>query len=101
MANPWSAMTKRDGKMLWHALDLPMGYATPLLVNLGGERQVIVCSRPFIVGLRLDDGVERWRYRQWHINNNERPITQPLMLETNVECSPLRRLHDWLRRRGN
>ena len=73
---------KRDGKMLWHALDLPMGYATPMVVALGGERQVIVCGRLWVIGLRLDDGVERWRY-PWHINNNERPITQPLLLGTN------------------
>ncbi|MDB6022010.1 MAG: WD40-like repeat-like protein [Pedosphaera sp.] len=73
---------KRDGKILWHALDLPMGYATPMLVNLGGERQVIVCGRPDIIGLRLDDGAERWRIN-WPIINHERPITQPLMLGTN------------------
>ena len=50
---------KQDGKILWHALDMAMGYATPLLVNLGGEEQVIVCGRPDIVGLRLEDGAER------------------------------------------
>ncbi|MDB6068183.1 MAG: hypothetical protein JWR26_4391 [Pedosphaera sp.] len=73
---------KRDGKQLWHALDLPMGYATPVLVTLGGERQVIVCGRPYIYGLRLDDGAERWQYN-WHVLNNERPITQPLIVDTN------------------
>jgi outer membrane protein assembly factor BamB len=74
---------KRDGKALWHALDLPMGYATPMLVTLDGERQVIVCGRPDIVGLRLDDGAERWRYK-WHINDNERPITQPVATGSNT-----------------
>ncbi len=74
---------KHDGKMLWHALDLPMGYATPMLVTLGGERQVIVCGRPWVIGLRLDDGVERWHFN-WHIINNERPITQPLLLNSNT-----------------
>lgn len=73
---------KHDGKPLWSALDMPMGYATPMLVTLGGERQVIVCGRPDIVGLRLDDGAERWRVN-WAIVNHERPITQPLMLGTN------------------
>lgn len=73
---------KRDGKILWHALDLPMGYATPMLETIGGERQVIVCGRPDVIGLRLDDGAERWRIH-WPIINHERPITQPLMLNTN------------------
>ena len=35
-----------------------------------------------IVGLRVEDGKERWHYH-WHIINNERPITQPLMIGTN------------------
>ena len=74
---------KHTGKVLWHALDLPMGYATPMVVTLGGEQQVIVCGRPWIIGLRLEDGAERWRY-PWHIINNERPITQPLQLSSNV-----------------
>jgi outer membrane protein assembly factor BamB len=74
---------KNDGKMLWHALDLPMGYATPLLVNFGGEQQVVVCGRPDIYGLRVADGAERWHYK-WHIINNERPITEPLLIGTNI-----------------
>ncbi len=73
---------KRDGKMLWSALDMPMGYASPELLTVDGERQVVVCGRPDICGLRLTDGAERWHYR-WHILNNERPITQPLELGTN------------------
>jgi outer membrane protein assembly factor BamB len=74
---------KDDGKMIWHSLDMPMGYATPMLFNPGGEEQVVVCARPWIVGLRLSDGAERWRY-QWHVNNNERPITQPIRVGTNA-----------------
>ena len=73
---------KRDGKQIWHALDLPMGYVTPMLMTNGGERQVVVCGRPYTIGLRLEDGVERWRYL-WHINNNERPITQPVVIAPN------------------
>ncbi len=73
---------KRDGRQLWHALDMPMGYATPMLMTNDGERQVVVCGRPFTVGLRLSDGEEQWRYN-WHINNNERPITQPVAIGGN------------------
>lgn len=74
---------KRDGKVIWSALDLPMGYASPELLTIDGEQQVVVCGRPDIWGLRLADGAERWHYR-WHILNNERPITQPLELGSNT-----------------
>ncbi len=70
---------KRDGKRIWNSLDITIGYATPTLVTVGGERQVLVCGRPYIFGLRLEDGAERWRYL-WHIIDNERPITQPIVL---------------------
>jgi outer membrane protein assembly factor BamB len=74
---------KHNGNLLWHNLDLPMGYATPELVTIGGERQVVVCARPYIVGLRLSDGQELWRY-EWQIINHERPITQPLLVNSNT-----------------
>jgi outer membrane protein assembly factor BamB len=67
---------------LWHALDLPIGYASPMLVSMEGEQQVVICGRPYIYGLRLSDGAERWQYL-WHIIDNERPITQPIAAGTN------------------
>lgn len=73
---------KNDGSKLWGALSVPMGYATPVLVNVDGEQQVVVCTRPDIIGLRLSDGAERWHY-VWAINNHERPITEPLPLGGN------------------
>jgi outer membrane protein assembly factor BamB len=73
---------KRDGKLIWKALDSQMGYASPILMTLGGERHVVVCGRPYVYGLRVEDGAERWRF-QWHIIDNERPITQPAVLATN------------------
>lgn len=73
---------KRDGKQLWGALNVPMGYATPVLMAPDGEQQLVVCTRPDIIGLRLEDGAERWHY-PWHITANERPITEPLVLGTN------------------
>jgi len=70
---------KKDGHHLWSALNVPVGYATPELVTVDGEQQVVICARPDIIGLRLCDGAERWHYT-WHITANERPITQPLNL---------------------
>jgi outer membrane protein assembly factor BamB len=72
----------RSGKQLWGALSVPMGYATPVVISVDGEEEVVVCTRPDIIGLRLSDGAERWHY-VWQINNHERPITQPLLLGEN------------------
>ena len=73
---------KHDGKKIWGALSVPMGYATPVLIAPDGEQQLVVCTRPDIIGLRLSDGAERWHY-VWAINNHERPITEPLVLDGN------------------
>ena len=73
---------KHDGKKIWGALSVPMGYATPVLISVDGEEQLVVCTRPDIIGLRLSDGAERWHYT-WHITANERPITEPLKVDTN------------------
>ncbi len=73
---------KHDGKRIWKSLDSQMGYASPILMTICGERQVVVCGRPYTYGLRLEDGAERWR-SLWHIINNERPITQPAVLASN------------------
>lgn len=73
---------KSDGAELWHEVGITMGYASPILVTLGGERQVIFGGRPDVFGLRLEDGVQRWA-APWPILNKERPIAQPLMLRSN------------------
>ncbi len=73
---------KSDGQMLWHGEDMTIGYASPKLVTMFGERQVIIGGRPDVFALRLEDGVKRWS-APWHILNNERPIAQPLLLRSN------------------
>lgn len=73
---------KSDGEMLWHGEEMTIGYASPKLVTMFGERHVIIGGRPDVFALRLEDGVKRWSV-PWHILNNERPIAQPLLLRSN------------------
>ena len=47
---------KRDGKIIWSALDDVMGYASPMLVTLAGEQQLIICAGTRTLGLRPEDG---------------------------------------------
>jgi len=73
---------KHNGKSLWTSLEDVTGYATPVLVTLAGQQQLIVCCENRTAGLRLEDGKLLWEY-PWHVLNNQLPIAQPLMLSTN------------------
>src|SRR5258705_1647027 len=73
---------KHDGKIIWSALDDAMGYASPMLVTLAGQRQLLVCAAKRTVGLRLEDGALLWEY-PWQVLHDQRPIAQPVMLGTN------------------
>jgi outer membrane protein assembly factor BamB len=73
---------KRDGKLLWSALDDPMGYASPALVNLAGQDQIIVCAESRTAGLNIEDGKILWEI-PWRVLHNQMPIAQPVLLGTN------------------
>jgi outer membrane protein assembly factor BamB len=73
---------KQDGERLWILPDTSPGYAAPMLVELGGERQLMVCMKTETTGLKLDDGTVRWRF-PWRVLNNQMPIAQPVRLATN------------------
>lgn len=73
---------KRDGKLLWSALDDTTGYASPALVNLADKDQIIVCAETRTVGLNIEDGKILWEY-PWRVLHNQLPIAQPVLLSTN------------------
>jgi outer membrane protein assembly factor BamB len=73
---------KHEGKRLWSALNEGLAYASPMLVTLNGERQILVCATVSAVGIRLDDGAVRWKF-PWRVKHDQLPIAQPVMLGTN------------------
>src|SRR5262249_10983054 len=73
---------KASGTPLWTALDDEMGYASPMLVTLAGEPQILVCAETRTLGLQLSDGKVLWEY-PWRVLHNQMPISQPVVLETN------------------
>jgi outer membrane protein assembly factor BamB len=73
---------KRDGKLLWSALDDVTGYASPSLVNLAGQDQIIICAETRTLGLSSEDGKILWEY-PWRVLHNQLPIAQPLPLSSN------------------
>lgn len=55
------AFDKHDGRVRWSALDTEIGYASPTLFDIHGQRQIIVLPGDEIVAL-TPQGEELWRY---------------------------------------
>ncbi len=73
---------KRDGRLLWCALDDAMSYASPMLVTFAGQEQLLVCADTRTVGLGIEDGKLLWEY-PWRVLHDQSPIGQPVILSTN------------------
>jgi outer membrane protein assembly factor BamB len=73
---------KNDGRPLWSGFDDKIGYATPALVTLEGERQIIISFEKRTLGLGPEDGKLLWEY-PWQVLNHQMPIAQPVILSSN------------------
>jgi len=75
------ALDKRTGKVVWQcegAGDRP-GYASPILVEYKGLRQIVTVMSESVVGVRASDGKLLWRYP--HKVYYDENITTPIFHE--------------------
>jgi outer membrane protein assembly factor BamB len=72
------AYDKRTGKGAWSALDDQAGYSSPMLVTLGGVRQIVVFSASRVMGLTPGRGELLWEY-PWKTNYDVN-ASQPLVI---------------------
>ena len=56
------ALKKETGEVVWKAGADPAGYSSPVVFDLKGERCVVVFAAKTLVGRRVKDGKELWRY---------------------------------------
>jgi outer membrane protein assembly factor BamB len=56
------AYDKRKGTSAWSALDDRQAYSSPMLVTLGGTRQILVFSATRLMGVTPDAGELLWEY---------------------------------------
>ena len=56
------AYDRRSGKRVWGALDDQQSYSSPMLVTLGGVRQLLVFSATRLMGLTPDRGEVLWEH---------------------------------------
>jgi outer membrane protein assembly factor BamB len=57
-----AAYDRRTGKRAWSALNDQQSYSSPMLVTLGGVRQILVFSAARVMGLTPDRGDVLWEY---------------------------------------
>lgn len=56
------AFEPRDGRVRWKSAPAEPSYATPVLVKVEGEDQLVQVTRDAIVGVAARDGAPRWSY---------------------------------------
>lgn len=75
------AYNKMTGAPVWKALDDRQAYVSPMLVELGGRRQIMVVSSQRVVGLTPDNGSLLWSY-PWDTDMGIN-ASQPLIVDRN------------------
>ena len=74
-----TAFDAETGKLLWQAGQGQAGYSSPMLVTLGGKKQVVVFEGQGVAGYDLDLGKELWRY-PWKSDYDVNAV-QPLVVD--------------------
>lgn len=76
------AYDKNTGKQIWGSLDDGAAYSSPMIVELAGERHLLVVTRTRVVGLKISDGALLWEF-PWRVGQGQRHISQPAVVSTN------------------
>lgn len=71
------AYDRASGQKVWSALPDQAAYASPMLVTLGGVRQILVLTADRLVGLSLERGAVLWSH-PWVGPNNGINAAQPI-----------------------
>ncbi len=75
------AYNKMTGAPVWKALDDRQAYVSPMLVELGGRRQIVVVSSLRVVGLVPESGALLWSY-PWDTDMGIN-VSQPIVVDKN------------------
>ncbi|MDB6019321.1 MAG: WD40-like repeat-like protein [Pedosphaera sp.] len=76
------AYDEATGATVWKSLSDPAAYSSPMIVNLAGQRQLLIVTATRAVGLAVDSGKLLWEH-PWVVKLDNRNIVQPVILGTN------------------
>jgi outer membrane protein assembly factor BamB len=74
-----AAYDKLTGKPVWTSQNDKSSYASPSLVTIAGQRQIVVVSASRVMGLKIDDGHLLWEF-PWY-TSPETNATEPVFLD--------------------
>ncbi len=69
-------LSMADGSVTWKSEPFEISYASPALIDAPGEEQLVFMTPTEVVGVRLGDGVVRWRFK--HENRFKNNCAMPL-----------------------
>ena len=79
------ALDKAKGNLLWKSQSDPAGYSSPMTVDAGGSRTVVVFTAQGAMGLDLKSGEFQWRYDK--VANRTANIATPIVQDGYVFLS--------------
>ena len=77
------ALDATSGEERWQSGDRQASYASPSLVELGGEKQVVIVSADLVSGHRLEDGKQLWTYSWAGSSSGSASVSQAATLGNN------------------
>lgn len=75
------AYNKMTGAPVWKSQDEPQAYVSPMLVTLGGRRQILVVSSYRVFGLAPENGALLWA-QTWDTDMGIN-VSQPIVVDNN------------------
>ena len=82
---PLTAFDANSGAVRWTGTDRG-AYASPIIVELGGIRQVVTMTQDSVLGVSLSDGAKLWEY-PWQSRSTPSAITPIVYQETLIVSS--------------
>jgi outer membrane protein assembly factor BamB len=76
------AFDQEDGRVVWQKQDFTNAYSTPILINVGGQDQLVAFMAEEIVGVNPQNGQLLWRHP--HSTLNGLAVSMPVWGEDNL-----------------
>lgn len=76
------AFRQSDGAVAWKALQFTNSYSSPLLIDVDGQKQVVVLASKTVFGFNPDNGTLLWTHE--HVTNYGLAISTPVWAPGNL-----------------